>query len=255
MKTIHKLLAVLLAGLMLIGFGVGAGAETEEEREARGRALLIQFMEDLRGDYTFRASSYSISGQLVHSNGNYAIDRDDGTRELILKDGVFRVFPNHNAYQILESSNYSYVMHLLEPKEITESTLINVSSWTDGTLIARCENISYGFNYFGTKDRYNIQNGMFPFSIFNFHKGADLSLFSLDGMREVSEQQVWLWDFPIRWQEFRDDRNSVLGMMLWGLMDTLIHAPIILPLFIPLLPFFLIAGIVQWLISFFTIVF
>jgi len=41
-----KLLALLLAGLMLIGFGVVASAETPEELEAE----IVQPMEDLRGD-------------------------------------------------------------------------------------------------------------------------------------------------------------------------------------------------------------
>jgi len=47
-----KLLAFLLIILMLVGFGAGVSAQTPEEEalEAEGRALLMQTMEDLKGD-------------------------------------------------------------------------------------------------------------------------------------------------------------------------------------------------------------
>lgn len=108
-----KLLTLLLAVILLCGFGVGGTAQmdvaetqeeafeaeelvpqaTQEELEAEGRALFVQAMEDLRGDYTIECKPWltypsSITYVIAHQNGEYAISRYNGYDlgyDLILK--------------------------------------------------------------------------------------------------------------------------------------------------------------------------
>ena len=234
MTITKKLLAVLLAGLMLVGFGVGAAALTpEEELVAEGRALLMQAMEDLRGDYSFGRGT-------VHSNGNYALDLGDGTRELHLGDKIYRVFPDRKAYQQLKSSSETPWLRMLEPKVITEETPISIKISVSGAVEGSYkmevyfDGLRYGFSR-QTGSLVEISHdGLGDMLINRFRKEADLSLFSLDGMREANALQVWLWDFP---QGFRFDRNSVFANIFGGFLDMMLHAPFLLPFFILILPF------------------
>jgi len=251
MTITKKLLAVLLAGLMLVGFGVWVAAETEEEPEAeeivlqetqdseaqevvlqatqaeleaQGRALLMQTMEDLREDYTVRG--------IVHSGGNYACLNDDGTRELIIGDEVFRVFPDRNAYQRLEST--SYKNKFLKPKIVTDETPITVDVFST-TLRVYFDGYRYDYYYqsSGALDSI-VEVGAFNWlNMYGFRKGADLSLFSMEGMQEISAQQARRWDSQARIRKFFDNwKAPKLGDVLAFWLDTLIHAPIILPILI-----------------------
>ena len=270
MTITKKLLAVLLAGLMLIGFGVGAAAETQEELEAQeivsqetqepeaqefvpkatqseleaqGRALLMQTMEDLRGDYTVRG--------IVHSGGNYACLNDDGTLdELIIGDEVFRIFPDHNAYQRLAST--SYKIEFLKPKVVTEDTPITVETFST-ELWVYFDGYRYDYYYksSGALDQI-VEVGAFNWlNMYGFRKGADLSLFSMEGMQEVSAQQARWWDSQARTQKFFENwKAPKLGDALAFWLDTLIHAPIILPILVMqylLTPFIWIAQQIYFL--------
>ena len=124
-----KLLAAVLAGSMLFGFGVGANAQTPEELTAEGRALLTQTMEDLRGDYTiegrlsFRETRRDYVG-VVHSGGVYAFIREDGVRDVHFTGRTVRVYPDRGAYHEL-SSSYSFdYLPLLTPRQVPASIAV-----------------------------------------------------------------------------------------------------------------------------------
>jgi len=239
-----KLLALLLVVLMLFGFGAGAAALTpEEELEAEGRALLIQTMEDLRGDYT-------INNGIVHSNGNYAIINGDGTRELHLGAYIYRVFPNQKGYQKLESSEYfdwynSDLVRSLEPKEVTEDTPIRIEELIGANIdfYVVFDGFSYGYER-NTGTLTWIKGSTWEMDVKTFRKEANISLLSLDGMREASALQVKWWDFLADpWKPILNFDLGFSGIVLWSFFDLLMHAPILLPFYILLLPFILIRGL------------
>jgi len=239
-----KLLALLLAGLMLMGFGVGVNAETpeeleaeenvsqeiqepeaeefvpqatQEELEAEGRALLAQTMEDFKGDFT--------SGSIVHSGGTYAIILSDGTRELYLNGQIYRVYPDRKAYRKLESSSNANRLRYYEPREITEDTPITARMiyGSDDVLEVKCN----GFTY-----RYIDTMGIFVLQ--GFRKEANLSLLSLEGFREISERRVTLWDFSdMYWGYYWQNFLSIA----WGAFPTNIFMNY---LGIPMYPFALL---------------
>ena len=154
-----KLLALLLAALILVGFGVGAGAEeTQEELEAEGRALLMETMEMLRGEYTLEHTNenfwyawydnypYNHYTGVIHKAGEYVLIRDDGVRDIYFKDKVLRVYPDRNAYH--SKLVLSPWLHLLEPKIITDDTPIRAERYSSsrGNLWVYVEDLRYSYN-------------------------------------------------------------------------------------------------------------
>ena len=249
-----KLLALLLAALLLVGFGVCAGAEqTQEELEAEGRTLLMDTMEMLRGDYTLW------DNYIVHSNGNYALTWNDGLRDLFLMEGIYRVYLDRNAYQKLESSEFNWILALLEPKAVAEDTPISVEKTWDG-LRVDFDGLCYYYKAGSLILIWIAGDGRSEQNMSGFRKGADQSVFSLGGMQEVTERDVWLWDaslweilvdrFPmlviVPWIEFslRTIFRIASNILLIPFMILLL--PITLPLAIPFTAFMMFL----WLIGF-----
>ena len=205
-----KLLALLLTGLLLIGFGVGASAETPEELEAEGRALLVQTMEDLRGDYTFSLrKTYNTSDEVVYSNGNFAFtDYAEGIRELHLDGYTYRIYLNRNIYlKNVSSSNVHYI-RMLEPRVITEDTPISVSRSSSG-LEVYCDGLRY---WYRADTLYCISDDTHLY-ISNFRKSADLSVFSLEGLREVTAEKVNQWNrYDAYWKGFPSALRNVFSL-------------------------------------------
>ena len=200
MTFTKKFLALLLAAILLCSFGVGANAAapedmTPEELEAYGRALLMQTMEDLRGDYT-------INDRIVHSGGNYAFI-SEGSREIHIGGEAYLII--RNMYMKLDSPNHSREVSLLEPKEITADTPISVKldrgKWLSIT--------AYGYLYsFFDNMLDSINDGNWPLFINEFRNSADRSLLSIEGMREISAFQEWLlFGWP----------SDVFSTLLWAL--------------------------------------
>ena len=220
-----KLLAVLLAGLMLIGFGPGASAQTPEELEAEGRALLAQTMGDLKGKYTiagglsFQDTRKDYVG-VVHGDGAYAFLREDGVRDIHFKDRVLRVYPDRNAYHAL-SSSYSFdYLPLLTPKAIPAS--VTVARWYEATEVS-----FGGVRYWYKKDGlWSIDGGpSLEILINSLSKEADPDVFSLDGMREVPELQKWLWEPQEALALFLEEHptlNKVFGKLLSAAITVLV---------------------------------
>jgi len=256
MTITKKLLAVLLAGLMLIGFGVGAAAETEEELEALGRALLMQTMEDLRGNYTMEARVSNSAGYfnyphtITHIDKQYAFRSEtsyyEDYTEIEINFGgeLVRIYPSWKTYQKIFEWNYADTVLQLESKDVFEDSVIevrmivgaeyesglhvkfegNTYRYRDGTLLE-----IYAEHHCGTL-------------IEEFSKRVDQSVFSISGLREVTEDEVkqWLaekeafWKTPSLRRSLETWKAPRLGYVFGWWLDTLIHAPFILPIIIPL---------------------
>lgn len=224
-----KLLALLLAGLMLFGFGVVGAAQEgvpeapegvfdagalvpqeaqepeaeevapqvtpEEELEAEGRALLMQTMEDLRGEYSFGSVDTSVLNywKVMHKDGAYVFRRytkDGNNNELHIGNEKFLVYPDRNAYLRVASLPSSVLLPLLEPKEITEDTPLVVSP--DGAIISvSCDGTTYKYRSNGL---YSISRseGLYISGI-SLSKDVDASLLSINGLQVTSKLQVWSW--------------------------------------------------------------
>jgi len=240
-----KLLALLLAGLLLIGFGVGGTAQegvaktpeelTQEELEALGRALLIQTMEDLRGDYTIRNSNEPI----VHSNGAYAAVYKDGTKELFLGDDAFRVYSDIKVYHKISTSAPIWLL-LLKPKEITETTPIHVSLREDKWLVVLFDDIQYEY-FRQTGELYILRGFGDSLRIDYFYKEADTAVFSLAGMRESTALLVWLRRLPGAFWNF-------VG-------DTIFYLIVIAGYMIPLAPIMVPYWTIQWFVQYLSLLF
>ena len=181
-----KLLALLLAVLMLFGLGAGASAQTPEE-------MLTQTMKDLRGDYTIQGDKNDPGyyEKVICYDGNYAFIRADGVRDIHYKGRVVRVYPERNAYHKL-SSSYSFdYLPLLTPKEIPENAPITAKEWY-GSIEIPFEGNSY---WYKEGSLWSIDGGPAPGILIGAFSGeADPGVFSLDGLREVPELSKWLWE-------------------------------------------------------------
>jgi len=231
-----KTLALFVSVVMLCALvRVGASALTqEEELEAIGRAWLMQTMDDLRGDYTIERLSLD---WIVHSNGRYRINclnRESGIYEIHSDDGVLRVFPEHSAYVKLPSSGLSVLVPMLTPKEITENTPIRANNGApfkvtyDGTEYNYYHNRT-GNDYYNEKlSSIRRENRSIDLRFTgSFNKEADQSVFSVEGMREVSLSQAQEWDYNEllhaglstlpRWKQrhFNVNLDSVLIMLVF----------------------------------------
>jgi len=166
---------------------------SQADLETLGRELLMQTMEDLRGDYTLGSS-------VVHSNGNYAFISNDESRELHIGGEILQTIPGRNAYYKISKSQNADTLRKLTPKEVTASTAITVSRDEDkGELTVTIDGIRYVYN-FKTGECFN-----------NFRKGADLSVFSLDGLSETSALKARLWDLSDSyWKAFRMSAEGIL---------------------------------------------
>ena len=179
-----KLLAALLAGLMLCGFAVHAGAQTSKE--------LIQTMKDLAGDYTitgrlsYRETRRDYAGA-AHSGGAYAFLREDGVRDIHFADRTVRVYPERNAYHKLSSSYSFNYLPLLLPKEIASAA---ARKWYESTELS-FDGYSY---WYKNGCLWSINDNSFDIAINKFDKRADPGIFSLEGMREAPEFMKWVWE-------------------------------------------------------------
>ena len=211
-----KLLAVLLAGLMLCGFGISAAAQTPED-------LLAQTMADLADDYTiagrlsFRETRKDYV-DVVHSGGAYAFLREDGVRDIHFQDKAVRVYPERGAWHTLTLSYSCAYLPLLAPKEIAS---ITAQEWYD-SLEASFDGYSYWY-----KDDilWSIENETLDMLISTFSMEATPDIFSLEGMREVPEFMKWAWEpqeaFAINLDE-HPMFNTVFGRMLSALITVLV---------------------------------
>ena len=189
-----KCLAVLLTGLILMGFGTGAAAQTPAELEAEGRALLAQTTQDLKGNFTIEgklsaqdAGEYYVAA--VRCDGAYAFIRADGVRDIHFKDKAVRVYLERNAYHEMSASYSSDFLPLLTPKEVPEN--ISVSKQFEATEVS--------FNgcryWYKNGSLWSIDNSSsLEILIEDFRKQTNPGIFSLDGLQEVPELQKWLWE-------------------------------------------------------------
>ena len=234
-----KLLALLLSAIILCSFGVGANAAppdelleegleaqiisaaaaedlTQEELDALGRELLMQTMEDLRGDYTIYWYE-----SIVHSDGKFVVLYGDsvGTYELHLENEVLCVYPNRNLFEKWSKSRWSARLQLLKPKEITADTQISVTQ-SDGHIYITYDGIRYSYDEENTF-YYVSGKGLGLYA--RLSKEADLSLFSLEGMREMSALRIWLRDFFNKFLNllFLDMQGAPIGLfliLLWPIL-------------------------------------
>jgi len=223
--AMKKMLAALLAGLMLFGFGVGAGAQTPEELHAEGRALLAQTMEDLRRDYTIAGRLSPEPGGrayyvgVVHSGDAYAFIREDGVRDIHFKERTVRVYPDRSAYHEL-SLSYSFgYLPLLTPKQIPGS--VTVERWYESV------GVSFGGIRYWYKNGslWSIDDSSRDILINKFSKEADPDVFSLDGMQKAPELQKWLWEPQEALALFLGGRpalNNLFGKLLSAAITMLV---------------------------------
>jgi len=220
-----KLLAALLAGLMLMGFGAGVNAQTPEELQAEGRALLAQTMEDLRGSYTIegRLSFRETRGDYVgvaHGGGAYAFIREDGVLDLHLEGKALRVYPDRNAYHALSLSYSFNYLPLLTPRQIPEN--IAVRSWYGSIEVSlggmRC--------WYKNGSLWSVDDdASYDIAIALFTKSADASMFSLEGMREVPGLMQWVWEPQEALGIFLDEHpafNTIFGKALSAAVTALV---------------------------------
>ena len=208
-----KLLAVLLAALMLCGFGVGASAQAPEE-------LLAQTMRDLQGNYTILGSKNDPGEyeRIIYNGEAYAFIRADGVRDIHFKDKAVRVYPERNAWHTLSSPYSSTYLPLLASKEIPKDASITVKEWY-GSLEIAYDGYSYWY-----KDGalWSIDGSISPdILIDQFIKEADPGAFSLEGLRRVPELSKWMWEPQESAKIFLADHatmnKAVDTMLSWGL--------------------------------------
>lgn len=208
-----RLLALLLAGLMLIGFGVGGSAETPEELEAEeivsqetqepeaeevvpqatqaeleaeGRALLVQTMEDLRGDYTIQdPDRYHPKRKWIHSGDVYVRTIEDRFyRYDISTETAFTVFPLLDFYQKRSEFQDDY-LSLLEPKAVPADAPISVT--VDGEkLKVLFDGLTYTYR---SGELIQISKIRYAADTTLMQKGADLSAYSIAGMMDGTTQE------------------------------------------------------------------
>ncbi|MCL2494128.1 MAG: hypothetical protein FWE98_00545 [Oscillospiraceae bacterium] len=280
-----KLLALLLSAIILCSFGVGANAAppdelleegleaqiisaappdelTQEELDALGRELLIQTMEDLKGNYTIQGSfliPYERFDfiEVIHRDDMFAFTDEDNRRDLLLSDRILRVYPNFNAYQLISTSNGSDYLPLLESKVISEDASVCVERLSSKYIQVSYDGTRYYFDN-GSLDAINENISPRPnIWISSFNKEASQSAFSIEGMREASAQQIRLWQILEQLPGFilggigsvlRWIGSTLLNILLWPLnflFAEIFYTPIIvwlliLPLMIIMLPINLI---------------
>ena len=235
MKTAKQFLALLLSAILLFSFGVGANAVTPEdmtpeELEAYGRALLMQTMEDLRGDYTltgelfvglrFHTICYDY-GKVFHSNGKYTFlryeghfwnwyDRDWSTAEwfisyhdIVADNEIVRIYPDQNAYRKLNSSPSIDYISMLEPKPIPESTPIQIFGPYDSDDGRSVGVLFDGHLYcYWNNSLTSIENTEKFIRVEDFDKAVSQNIFSSSGYRRTSTLQAWWWENAQAVQEY-----------------------------------------------------
>jgi len=194
-----KCCILLLAMLLLAVSGASAAAETPQELQAEGRALLTQTMKALQGSYTLTGGLYpqNDSGpaaytQVVCNGEAIAFIRADGVRDIHFSAKVIRVYPERGAYHALPDANSAEYLPLLLPKELSENAELAVRRW-----FASLE-ISFDGCRYWYKDGalWSADGSPVPeIQIESFTQEADAAIFSLDGLREVSQGAKWRWDF------------------------------------------------------------
>jgi len=271
MKTTKKFLALLLSAILLCSFGVGANAAAPEdmtpeeleaqvayaapqvltpsEVEAYGRALLMQAMEDLRGDYTISGDLYEGTfrdpdrydyEKVFHSNGKYTFLRYEGFYhvrhgnsgtmdwfasyyDIVINNDIVRVYPDQGAYRRLNASPSADYIPMLEPKSITESTPIEILGYND-TETGKSVQISFdGYTYRFWKDSLHyIAMANRSYIIIDFlDKAVSQDVFSIDGYRRASNLQAWCWENAQAVREYFS-KNSwppyYLPFLLWWIV-------------------------------------
>jgi len=281
-----KLLALLLSVILLCSFGVGAIAVapnelTPEELNALGRALLIQTMEDLRGDYTAVGSLYKKVPifpdtaifefkTVIHSNGQYVFFPDNSNKNeyeiALTTNEVFHVYSNRNAYQRISPPDWVKYLPPLEPKEVTgdaQTTTIldKIAGDHEGIVVSYGGN-SYTYSYYKYTDSYQLYRIVIAtatyYSWLNgaIEKKADRSLFDIAEMREVTDQDIAQWEIEDKQREEAEKRKqAILNVLLWplnALLNFLFTDVMYVPVWaILMLPFLLPFMIISWPINFF----
>jgi len=175
--------------------GTAAAPEdlTEEELEAYGRALLMQTMEDLKGDYSI--------GYIMHSGGNYVFDYAIKSYELHLGDQIFRVIPNRRAYQKLPDSPNTDRYQVFKPKDIAADSPISVTQPAQNQIDVTYDGIRYRYVdgnlnriYTGEKMYFYGEDEKYYNTSTLIKDRVNLSLFSIEGMREATAFELWWWD-------------------------------------------------------------
>jgi len=142
---------------------IEAQAETEEELEALGRALLQEAMETLRGDYNFSnlyQGNKRVYYCVIHKDGEYAFPLFEMDKAYLhLRSGMRRVNYFYRTYQKRSSLPSSVFLPLLEPKEVTEDTQIEV--WADEkrstTIFVSLDGIRYRFDHNSYSGIYRLE--------------------------------------------------------------------------------------------------
>jgi len=210
-----RLFAILLAGLMLFGFGVCSSAQTPE-------ALLTQTMRDLGENYALEGSFVQGTRKdyiaVIHVNGAYAFIREDGVRDIHLKDRIVRAYPERNAWHVLSLSHGSKYLPLLEPKAIPQT--ITAESNFGVT------EISFGGNRYWYREGmlWSIDGGPAPEILIEAMRNGAGAI-SLEGMREVPRLMKWAWEPRENFALFLEEHpmfNNMLGGALSAGLTTLV---------------------------------
>ena len=219
-----RIFAILLAFLMLFGFGMSANAQTQAE----GRALLAQTMGDLGGDYTiagrlsFRETRKDYIG-VVHSNGAYAFLREDGVIDIHFADKVVRVYPERNAWHVLSLSYSFKYLPLLTAKQLPENAALTVRGWYESIEVSY---EGYGY-WYKNNTLWSIDDFSCDVLINTFNKQADSDVFLLEGMREVPAFMQWVWEPLEAFAQFTSEHpmfDSLIGKLLSAGLTVLVIA-------------------------------
>jgi hypothetical protein len=224
MRFVKRIFLMPLTVVFLFGLALGVGAETTEEDlslEAKGRALLTETMDVLRGDFTIyypHRAPYNV----IHSNGNYFL-KDFDNDELHLGDEIFWVFTDDKYYYPIpaeESRQLRYV-RLLEPKAVAQDTAIIVTRAYSPyapkkSIDVTLDGIVYTYKEDGTlhEIRQDVKSGD-VLTIQTLTRTADQNALRLNGYKEASAWQVSMIE-----EGFGPSREQLIwflvGNNFWG---------------------------------------
>jgi len=194
-----KCAVLLLSVLLLCAFGASAAAETPQELQEEGCLLLAKTMQALRGSYTLSGGLYPQSDsdpqdyvQVVCNGEAIAFIRADGVRDIYFSDRSIRVYPERGAYHELSAATGAQYRLLLLPKDIPENAVPEVRRWFDSVEVSFA-----GCRYwYKNGELWSVDGKPTPeIQIEALTREADEAVFTLDGLREVSQGARWRWDF------------------------------------------------------------
>jgi len=206
-----KFLSLLLALLLLYGFGISASAKTP-------RDLLAQTMKDLGKNYTMQVKSGDYA-QILYNGEAHAFVRADGVRDIHIDEQAYRVYPERGAYHRLSSSASFDYLPLLMPKAIPKGAVTSEKLY--GSVGVSFEGCRY---WYKNDALWSIDGDTSPeILVEKFSKKADQDVFSLDGLRKVPELAKWLWE-PQQILDLVSDLDTPLGVITFALLGALLIA-------------------------------